>query len=63
MGAGLPAMQAPRCICDTEVMLSQASQLPQLIAFQAGYWLVSRPSRTSNPKPHAPVARHGVRTW
>ena len=25
---GLPAMQAPRCISDTEVTLSQASQLP-----------------------------------
>ena len=24
---GLPAMQAPRCISDTKVMLSQASQL------------------------------------
>ncbi|TSD79557.1 hypothetical protein FFI16_025015 [Pseudomonas sp. KBS0710] len=28
VGAGLPAMQSPRCISDTEVMLSQASQLP-----------------------------------
>ena len=28
MGAGLPAMQATRCFSDTEVMLSQASQLP-----------------------------------
>ena len=27
---GLPAMRTPRCISDTEVMLSQASQLPQL---------------------------------
>ncbi|AYG10500.1 hypothetical protein D7M10_26875 [Pseudomonas fluorescens] len=25
---GLPAMQAPRCVSDTKVMLSQASQLP-----------------------------------
>ncbi|PMY73424.1 hypothetical protein C1X27_09640 [Pseudomonas sp. MPR-AND1B] len=33
MGAGLPAMQAPRCISDTEVMLSQASQLPHKPAF------------------------------
>ncbi|AZP69862.1 hypothetical protein EJJ20_04540 [Pseudomonas poae] len=29
VGAGLPAMQATRCIRYTEVMLSQASQLPQ----------------------------------
>ncbi|HCT04497.1 MAG TPA: hypothetical protein DIW86_03935 [Pseudomonas sp.] len=28
MGAGLPAMEAPRCIRYTAVMLSQASQLP-----------------------------------
>ncbi len=28
MGAGLPAMQTTRCISDTPVMLSQASQLP-----------------------------------
>ena len=27
---GLPAMQAPRSYSDTEVMLSQASQLPHL---------------------------------
>ncbi|PSL93762.1 hypothetical protein C7U57_10935 [Pseudomonas sp. R9.37] len=26
---GLPAMQAPRCVRHTAVMLSQASQLPQ----------------------------------
>ncbi|TLG93265.1 hypothetical protein FEM54_04700 [Pseudomonas edaphica] len=30
VGAGLPAMQTPRCISDTQVMLSQASQLPHL---------------------------------
>ncbi|TVT88335.1 hypothetical protein FPT15_25255 [Pseudomonas sp. RGB] len=28
VGAGLPAMQTPRSISYTEVMLSQASQLP-----------------------------------
>ncbi|MCK3826537.1 hypothetical protein FW800_03775 [Pseudomonas sp. 910_23] len=28
VGAGLPAMQATRCLCDTEVTPSQASQLP-----------------------------------
>ncbi|PSL95608.1 hypothetical protein C7U57_00075 [Pseudomonas sp. R9.37] len=28
VGAGLPAIQAPRCISYTLVMLSQASQLP-----------------------------------
>ncbi|PQZ92484.1 hypothetical protein CQ048_08155 [Pseudomonas trivialis] len=28
VGAGLPAMRAPRCIRNTGVMLSQASQLP-----------------------------------
>ncbi|RTX98626.1 hypothetical protein EJ576_15370 [Pseudomonas sp. C 49-2] len=28
VGAGLPAMQTPRCSRYTEVMLSQASQLP-----------------------------------
>ena len=30
MGAGLPAMQTPRCVSLTEVMLSLASQLPQV---------------------------------
>ena len=30
MGAGLPAMQATRSFGYTEVMLSQASQLPQV---------------------------------
>src|SRR5471032_2243464 len=30
MGAGLPAMQTPRCFRCTELMLSQASQLPPL---------------------------------
>ena len=29
VGAGLPAMQTPRCIWTTQLMLSQASQLPQ----------------------------------
>ncbi|PNY78955.1 hypothetical protein FJ692_14595 [Pseudomonas fluorescens] len=28
MGAGLPAMQATRSLSDTELILSQASQLP-----------------------------------
>ncbi|MRJ19048.1 hypothetical protein FRT60_01620 [Pseudomonas haemolytica] len=28
VGAGLPAMQTPRCIRKTEAMLSQASQPP-----------------------------------
>ncbi|OYU04862.1 MAG: hypothetical protein CFE47_24335 [Pseudomonas sp. PGPPP1] len=28
VGAGLPAMQTPRSFSNTEVMLSQASQLP-----------------------------------
>jgi len=31
VGAGLPAMQTPRHFRQTEVMLSQASQLPQAI--------------------------------
>ncbi len=30
-GISVNAMQAPRCISDTRVMLSQASQLPQAI--------------------------------
>ncbi|PSL93951.1 hypothetical protein C7U57_11930 [Pseudomonas sp. R9.37] len=34
VGAGLPAMQALRCIRPTEWMPSQASQLPHLIPFQ-----------------------------
>jgi hypothetical protein len=29
---GLPAIQAPRCVRHTAVMLSQASQLPQKLA-------------------------------
>ncbi|RZI26053.1 hypothetical protein EUX58_07905 [Pseudomonas sp. 770NI] len=53
---GLPAMQTPRCSSNTELMLSQASQLPQkarhphrlrmpsrLSSFQ-GYYHVPRPS-------------------
>ncbi|KAB0477054.1 hypothetical protein F7R12_06385 [Pseudomonas tolaasii] len=48
MGAGLPAMQTPRCISYTGVMLSQASQLPhwlvpfQLSAFTRRWRLCSR---------------------
>ncbi|BBP68423.1 hypothetical protein PHLH6_04270 [Pseudomonas sp. Seg1] len=30
VGAGLPAMQTPRFLSQTEVMLSLASQLPQV---------------------------------
>ncbi|QHD07261.1 hypothetical protein PspR76_16660 [Pseudomonas sp. R76] len=33
VGAGLPAMQAPRCIRQNQLMPSQASQLPHLIEF------------------------------
>ncbi|TVT88881.1 hypothetical protein FPT15_22805 [Pseudomonas sp. RGB] len=33
VGAGLPAMQTPRCIRHNQSMLSQASQLPHLIEF------------------------------
>jgi hypothetical protein len=33
VGAGLPAMQAPRCVKYTGLMPSQASQLPQLVEF------------------------------
>ncbi|AZF63712.1 hypothetical protein C4J83_2723 [Pseudomonas sp. LBUM920] len=33
VGAGLPAMQAPRCIRHNQLMPSQASQLPPLIEF------------------------------
>jgi hypothetical protein len=36
VGAGLPAMQAPWSIRYTEVMLSQASQLPQLTEYDIG---------------------------
>ncbi|OZO06345.1 hypothetical protein B7453_01385 [Pseudomonas sp. IB20] len=31
VGAGLPAMQAPRCISDTQLMPSQASRLPHVV--------------------------------
>ncbi|ARB28641.1 hypothetical protein F7R12_13115 [Pseudomonas tolaasii] len=34
VGAGLPAMQAPRFVRQTRVMPSQASQHPHLNAFQ-----------------------------
>ncbi len=33
VGAGLPAMQAPRCIRHNQLMPSQASQLPHVIEF------------------------------
>ncbi|AIB44518.1 MAG: transposase [Pseudomonadales bacterium RIFCSPLOWO2_12_60_38] len=36
VGAGLPAMQTTRYLRYTEVMLSQASQLPQGIAYMLG---------------------------
>ncbi|KAA8701032.1 hypothetical protein FIV38_19375 [Pseudomonas proteolytica] len=32
VGAGLPAMQAPRCVSQTSVRLSQASQLLHFFA-------------------------------
>ncbi|PSL90743.1 hypothetical protein C7U57_29050, partial [Pseudomonas sp. R9.37] len=32
--AGLPAMQAPRCISDTQLMPSQASQLSPLTEYK-----------------------------
>ncbi|TSD80449.1 hypothetical protein FFI16_029755 [Pseudomonas sp. KBS0710] len=54
MGAGLPAIKAPRSSRNTEVMLSQASQLPHkpaptfLTVFQ-----ISRGSNRSPPR-HAP---------
>jgi hypothetical protein len=38
VGAGLPAMQATRCICQTEAMPSQASQLPHLTEFDSRMW-------------------------
>ena len=48
VGAGLPAMQTPRCISYTEVMLSQASQLPPLIL--AGLDIaLSQPATRSRP--------------
>ena len=47
VGAGLPAMQTPRCIRQTEVMPSQASQLPHLtvpaLAFDFALQHSSRP--------------------
>ncbi|PJK35276.1 hypothetical protein CWC48_08720 [Pseudomonas sp. S10E 269] len=39
---GLPAMQTPRCSCHTEVMLSQASQLPHKPAHMCRPALFSR---------------------
>ncbi|KAA8701718.1 hypothetical protein FIV38_18640 [Pseudomonas proteolytica] len=50
VGAGLPAMQAPRSISGTEVMLLQASQLPQSV------------SEYGLPQTHsAPPGRPGIR--
>ncbi|AUO21727.1 hypothetical protein C0058_06880 [Pseudomonas sp. NC02] len=47
VGAGLPAMQTPRCIRQTQLMPSQASQLPHLtvpaLAFDPAFKHSSRP--------------------
>ena len=43
---GLPAMQTPRCVSHTAVMLSQASQLPHKLAptgFCSDFRLFARP--------------------
>ncbi|KAA8700139.1 hypothetical protein FIV38_22730 [Pseudomonas proteolytica] len=37
VGAGLPAMQTTRCICDTAPMPSQASQLLQLSVWSQNF--------------------------
>ncbi|PRW66313.1 hypothetical protein DD985_22000 [Pseudomonas sp. HMWF011] len=58
MGAGLPAMQTPGCISDTQVMLSQASQLPHWtepdLALRPGrhpWWARSISRRASRSSP------------
>ncbi|ARB28029.1 hypothetical protein B5P22_12315 [Pseudomonas tolaasii] len=40
VGAGLPAMQSPRCISCTAAMLSRASQLPHWVCggLEAAYF-------------------------
>ncbi|MGR3889371.1 hypothetical protein FW764_20950 [Pseudomonas sp. 1152_12] len=43
VGAGLPAMQAPRCIRGTRVMLSQASQLATASLLAQRFILVRKP--------------------
>ena len=63
MGAGLPAMQAPRCISDTRVMQSQASQLPQFLsALQirpaAVFAQTQRPHPSRAKSPSTPRSAH-----
>ncbi|PRW85615.1 hypothetical protein FJ692_17750 [Pseudomonas fluorescens] len=53
VGAGLPAMQAPRSISQTAVMLSQASQLPHLTftpsnSLQSAKWPSRQPFSNRN---------------
>ncbi|QHD04665.1 hypothetical protein PspR76_02455 [Pseudomonas sp. R76] len=61
MGAGLPAMQATRSARHTEVMPSQASQLPQLIQLigdwftPLGYATNSSTAATETPHSGAPL--------
>ncbi|MBR7216062.1 hypothetical protein E1K68_25415 [Pseudomonas sp. B2021] len=50
---GLPAMQTPRCISDTQVMLSQASQLPHKSPPTFGFGGVSYGGRSY---PEAPAS-------
>ena len=50
---GLPAMQTPWCISDTQVMLSQASQLPHKSPSHFWFWGVSYGGRSD---PEAPAS-------
>ncbi|TLG87629.1 hypothetical protein FEM54_29830 [Pseudomonas edaphica] len=47
VGAGLPAMQTPRYIRHTELMLSQASQLPPLTEYGSAVAVAVAPALTS----------------
>src|SRR5471030_1080245 len=68
VGAGWPAMQAPRCVSHTEVMLSQASQLPHKAAptFRSVFSSSPRDPSGEWPQPDVyrllPPARYRPRT-
>ncbi|ARB27522.1 hypothetical protein F7R12_12615 [Pseudomonas tolaasii] len=56
VGAGLPAIQAPRLFSDTQVMLSQASQLPHKPAAAGNYSALQSARQLSSmrlEKPHS----------
>ncbi|TLG87852.1 hypothetical protein FEM54_28880, partial [Pseudomonas edaphica] len=57
VGAGLPAIQAPRYFSNTRVMQSQASQLPHRAPLPQGVVLISISVFSSRSAAHSTVCR------